>query len=165
MDRREVLRYTAIATGAAILFPASSLVLTGCKTEKDLGKELSFFSSEEFELIKRIVDVILPKTDSPSASEVGVHHMIDTMVGKSYSKDDRSKYRSGFDGMKKHLSEKGFEQAGDEQQMEILNQLNKKNNRGNMLTDAFLELRQQTISCYLSTEEIGTKYLKLSKGV
>ncbi len=159
MDRRDILRYTAIATGAAILFPASSLMLTGCKNDVSEAPTLSFFSPSDIDLTKKIIDVILPKTDSPSASEVGVHLMIDNMVGKSYNKDAKSKYRSSFDALKQYLNGQGFDNAKDDQQFNLLNALYSGGNQEKDLKDTFLELRQQTIACYLSTEEIGTKYL------
>ena len=159
MDRRDILRYTALATGAAIAFPSSALIFSGCKPDITTAKALSFFSNDEIELTKQIIDVILPKTDSPSASEVGVHLMIDNMVGKSYDEDNKSKYRSAFDALKKYLIEQEFDQAQDDQRLDILNQLYNNHDIAKPLKDAFLELRQQTIASYLSTEEIGTNYL------
>ena len=159
MHRRDILRYTTLATGAAIVFPVTSITWSGCHAESTSATSLSFFSSDEIDLVIQIIDVILPKTDSPSASEVGVHLMIDNMIGKLYDEDDRTKYRSRFKSLKGYLEERKFNRAENNQRLNILNHIN---NRGDVdipVADVFLELRQQTIACYLSTEEIGTNYL------
>ena len=73
MKRRDLLKYTALATGAAVSAPLASVLLSGCKPDivaNDLDYELKFFDEEQLALVRQLVDVILPKTASPSASEV-----------------------------------------------------------------------------------------------
>ncbi len=43
-----------------------------------------FFDQEGHTILKATIDKILPKTESPSATEVGVYKIIDTMVGTVY---------------------------------------------------------------------------------
>ena len=76
MERRQLLRYTAYFTGAAVGAPLMSTLLSGCKTDTmaEAVDQLSFFSGEEFSLVKKVIDTIIPKTDSPSATDVGVHN-------------------------------------------------------------------------------------------
>ena len=70
--------------------PLISTILSGCQetVTADSG-ELIFFNREDFNLVTQIVDAILPETDSPSATEVGVHYLIDKMVGEVYSPEDQ----------------------------------------------------------------------------
>ena len=158
MKRRAILKYTALATGAAISAPLFSSLLVGCKseiTETGATDQLQFFNQEEFALVKELVDLILPKTDSPSASEVGVHQMIDRMVGTVYLEEDQASYRKGFEALAKYLKGKNFQQLAADKKLPLL-----QNPEGSEITQkAILDLRQQTVAYYLSTEEVATNFL------
>lgn len=166
MERREILRYTAFATGAALSAPLIATICSGCKTEGAgvAQNALGFFNKEEFGMVKHLVDVILPKTDSPSASEVGVHTMIDHMVSIAYDDESQKKYSKGFQALTSYLQDKSgdveFAKLDDADQLKILQELELSNDA--IISDAkkgMVSLKQQAIAYYLSSEEIGTKYL------
>jgi hypothetical protein len=165
MKRREILKYTAFFTGAAVSAPLFSTILSGCKS--DVGgtlaeEHLHFFNADSFELLKSLVDTILPKTDSPSASDVGVHTMIDSMVGTVYGNNDRKEYKSGFEALTKALNkegEKSFVRLSDDQKIEVLNRIESSNGLDDIGRTAYLNLKQQTIAYYLATEQIGKEFL------
>ena len=163
MERRAILKYTALVTGAAISAPLASSLLVACQADRGNAndpkqKEFYFFGSDDFELVSKIVDIILPETDSPSATQVGVHKMMDQMLGLVYTKDDQEDYQQQLDGLKSYLKEMKFSASSSKDGLEILRNLeNSTNNEANK--EAFLNLKQQTIAYYLSMEEIGTKFL------
>ena len=163
MNRREILKYTALATGGAICTPLLSTFLSGCTTgtkESSTENALSFFNQEEFDLVKTIIDTILPKTDSPSATEVGVHEEIDAMVGTVYQEEDRNNYKSGFEALKTYLDEKDFADKNEEEKKNILLSIEASAPMEiGAEMQAYYHLKQQTIAYYLYTKEIGTKYL------
>lgn len=165
MKRREILIYTAYMTGAAVSLPLMSTLVSGCKTDtvaRAVDFKLSFFTEEEFAFVKGIVDTILPKTDSPSASEVGVHKMIDSMVGTTYKDEDLKKYRAGFDTFASFLKDKGgdknFIDLSQHEKIKVLKELDASKDHESARA-AYLELKQQTVAYYLTTEEIGTNFL------
>ncbi len=165
MKRREILKYTAYMTGAAVSLPLMSTLISGCKTDTVANAEdfkLNFFTEEEFSLIKELIDTILPKTDSPSASEVGVHKMMDMMVGTTYKEEDLNIYREGFDAFVSYLKlkteGKKFSKLGQDKRIKILKELDASKEHQSARS-AYLELKQQTIAYYLNTEEIGTNFL------
>ncbi len=53
------------------------------------GGENEFFSEAHMKLLSRFVDIIIPETDTPGASQAGVHHYIDHMAG-SWMNDKES---------------------------------------------------------------------------
>ena len=109
MNRREIIKYAAFATGAALSAPLALSILSGCKTDASTATvidKLHFFSPDEFSTITTIVDLILPKTDSPAATEVGVHTMIDSMVGTVYRPEAKENYKKNFAKLFSFLSEK-----------------------------------------------------------
>jgi len=157
MKRRQIIKYTSLATGAAISAPLLSVLLTGCKTDEVVksANTLNLFSQNEFDMLKLVVDIILPKTDSPSASEVGVHTMIDHMVGKVFKEEDKVSFKSKFDLLINHLSAKKFgDMTGDNQLFTLVEaSKNKEVNAG------LQAVKQHAIAYYLSSEEIGKNYL------
>ena len=163
MKRREIIKYAAYATGAALSAPLAMSILSGCNTESSNATgQLHFFKPEEFSLLETIVDIILPKTDSPSASEVGVHRMIDSMVGTVYNDEHKENYRKGFDALFFFLKDKkNFQEINLKNQLNLLKELDNLNGSpsDNIVAKAFRELKQQTIAYYLTTEEVGTKFL------
>ena len=160
MERREVIRLVSLATGAAISAPLMGSLFTSCKKEVEKTDEnytLLFFKEDEFNMVTSFVDTILPKTDSPSATDVGVHKIIDNMVAVAYRPNEKKAYAEKISSLMEFLSEKNFSSLDSAQQKEVLKDLNK--NSSEEIKAAYLELKQQTIAYYLSTEEIGEKYL------
>ena len=96
MKRRKIIKLAAFATGAALSAPLLSSLLIGCKPEvtasSDSQYQLKFLNPDQMKMVQQLVDIILPSSDSPSASEVGVHRMIDHMVGTVYKKEHKSTY-------------------------------------------------------------------------
>lgn len=159
MERREALRYTALLTGAALGAPLVSAVMSGCGQDSgsmDVG-DLKFFPKSEFELLQMVADVILPSTESPSASDVGVPLVIDHMVGHVYSEEDRKKFREGFKAFSTHLREidfKGMDIADKEDTLRALG-----SDEEGDLHDIYLDIRQQAIAYYLSSQVVSTEFL------
>ncbi len=157
MKRRELIKLVTLSTGAVLSAPLLSSLLTSCKEVPkitDSDYVLQFFDAENFELLRTLIDTILPKTESPSATEVGVHKIIDTMVGTVYKPSDRSNYKQKFSALKTYLN------SNSGNQLDAIKNLVASTNEGDKeAKNALLDLKQQTISYYLSTEEIGKNYL------
>ncbi len=166
MKRRDVLKYTAIATGTILSAPLISGILTGCRSEVaeiDPYQPI-FFKEQEFGIIKQLIDVILPKTDSPSASEVGVQNILDTMIGSVYEAADQQKWQANFSALLTKLNndpeDETFKNVPKNITLKNIEKLRLEEYENEIPVKAAIEdLRQQTIAYYLSTKEIGTKFL------
>jgi hypothetical protein len=165
MNRRDILKYTAYATGAAVCTPLLSSILSGCMpdtTNYDADFMPQFFSEEEFRTVNGLIDTILPKTSSPAASEVGVDKTIDVMVGTVYKKADREAFRERFLVLQEFLEEQGggkaFYKLSAEEKLKLLKQLESEEGTADARS-AYLELKQQTVAYYLSTEEVAKNFL------
>lgn len=165
MNRREILKYTAFATGAAVSGSLASIILSGCGSDaadKALadGYKAKFFTEGEMTQLQSIMDVILPKTDSPSASEVGVHKIMDSMVGEVYTAERQAEFRKGLTSLTDYLDKAGFAGKPIAEQTQILKTLAASSDEATKpVRDAFKDVKQQTIAYYLSNKEIGMKYL------
>ena len=80
IDRREALRKTALMMGAAISASAFAGLMQGCKTTPELTYVPRFFNEDQGRLVMEVAEIIIPKTDTPGAKDVGVPGFIDTML-------------------------------------------------------------------------------------
>ncbi len=98
MDRREVLQRTALVLGYAVTGPALAGILNGCKAAPELNYKPEFFTEDQAGIISELAEIIIPRTDTPGAKDVGVPAFIDMMLKSVYSKDDQDKFLKGLAG-------------------------------------------------------------------
>jgi gluconate 2-dehydrogenase gamma chain len=96
IDRREALRKTALLMGAAVSASAMAGLLNGCKATPDLTYKPVFFTEDQARLVSELADIIMPKTDTPGAKELGVPNFIDKMLNECYKKEDQDRFVSGL---------------------------------------------------------------------
>ena len=144
-----------MATGAALTVPLTSSLLTACSEVKKVEESnymLSYFNEEDFSSLQDMLDIIIPKTDSPSAVDVGVHQMIDTMVGKVYNPAQQKEFSEKFTALQTF----GSSNLSVENFKSLMNSAEEKDQEAK---SGLLGLKQQAVAYYLSTEEIGKNYL------
>lgn len=170
MNRRQILRYTAWLTGASVSAPLAGAVLSGCS--RPPGKagaaagatadlpELHFFAPEPFRRVMAVADTILPRTDSPSASDVGVPATIDRMIGKVFDGDYRRDFRASWAELESYLEQHQFMASEQAERENILRRLElADDDRLANPRAVYLDVKQQVIAYYLSSEEIGENHL------
>ena len=96
MDRREAIKRTVLTLGFAISAPAIMGVLKGCKPAPELTYSPEFFTADQATLISELSEIILPKTSTPGAKDVGVPGFIDSMLKNIYSKEEQEKFIKGL---------------------------------------------------------------------
>jgi len=96
LNRREVLRRVALMMGGAISAPAAMHFLSGCSAKPQLQWKPVFFSEPQAAVVTEIVQIMIPRTDTPGAAEVGVPAFIDTMLKDAYAADDQKRFLSGL---------------------------------------------------------------------
>ncbi|GGY66138.1 twin-arginine translocation pathway signal protein [Cellvibrio zantedeschiae] len=172
MNRREVLRYTAWITGSAVSASLTSAILSGCSEQtseqnKTTGtptnpnsSHLHFFTPEQFALVGLLADTILPRTDSPSATDVKVHITLDSMLGQVFDVTYQTTHKTHWLALEKYLGQQQFLQLSPTAQVEALKALElNKSDDTTSAKKALIEFKQQVIAYYLTTEEIGEKFL------
>jgi DNA replication initiation complex subunit (GINS family) len=93
MDRRIALKNMGLALGYTVAMPTLISIVQSCKNEKELEWTPDFFSKEEGHVLTQLVDIILPKTDTPSASEVQVNLFIDRFVDQVMEKQQQDFFK------------------------------------------------------------------------
>lgn len=86
MDRRKALKNMGISLGYVVATPTLIGIVQSCNTEKVLEWTPDFFTKEEGAVLAHLVDIILPETDTPSATEVKVDVFIDRFADQVMQK-------------------------------------------------------------------------------
>lgn len=160
MNRREMLKYTALLTGGTVSASFATVFLSGCSAPAKESSELHFFDPDQFDLVSLLADTILPRTDSPSATDVNVHNTIDTMIGLVFDLEFKSYFKNQWDALEIYLNARNFKQLEQSGRVEILLELERNRlNEAESARRAYMELKQQMIAYYLTTEKIGKEHL------
>jgi len=89
MNRREAIQKAALTLGYAISASAAFGVLNGCKAKPDLVYKPDFFTDDQALTISELSEIILPKTSTPGAKDVGVPGFIDDLLKEVYTKEQQ----------------------------------------------------------------------------
>jgi len=96
MDRREAIQKTMLALGYALSAPALTGVLNGCKAKPELAYVPDFFTPAQAMLVSELAEIILPRTSTPGAKDVGVPGFIDSMLKEVYDKKEQERFLKGI---------------------------------------------------------------------
>jgi len=124
MERRELLKMIALATGSA--FIGGELLLSGCTNTPAIGG--ATFTETDISFLDEVGETILPKTTSPGAKEAAVGTFMTVMVNDCYTKDDQTIFHEGIkkvDDACKKTHNTSFLKASPEQRTSLLVALDK----------------------------------------
>jgi hypothetical protein len=135
-DRRSVLKIIG-AIGATCAYPFAGDELyaqaTGAETHQHTTHPRQhFFNDDDFQLISRIADLIIPETDTPGAVGAGVPEYIDMMIARNT--DQQLVVADGLrwlDGEAKRQGASRFLDLPEQKQIAILEPLCEIADRGN----------------------------------
>jgi len=96
MDRREALKRTALLMGGVVSAPAIMGVLKGCTARPGIDWKPEFLAEDQATIISQVSEIIIPRTDTPGAKDVGVPPFIDQMLNEVYSEDDQKWFTEGL---------------------------------------------------------------------
>jgi len=96
MNRREALQQVAWLMGGAISAPALLGILNGCTSKPAAGWKPVFLNEAQGALIAEIAEIMIPRTDTPGAKDVGIPAFIDLMLKDAYAKEDQDKFLAGL---------------------------------------------------------------------
>jgi len=114
MDRRKALKNMGLALGYTVATPTLISLVQSCKTEPVITWTPEYFTKEEGNAITTLVDIILPRTDTPSASEVKVDIFIDRFADKVMEKEQQNFLKMSMSKfMDKALADSGKEKIED----------------------------------------------------
>ena len=173
MDRRNALRKTGLFAGATILMPSMLSLFESCKTENRLDWEPLFFTEVEAKTIASLIDMILPRTDTPGGLDVKSDIFIDKVIAKTYDKSGQENMRAEIAAFNENCKSKYgdvFYDLSEADKTAILNEAEKNSGKfgsgvwgtgvGPQETIGFYRsMKSMAIWAYFTSEEIGENVL------
>ena len=155
MDRRELLRMIALATGGAVV--GGELFLAGCKS-----KDTTAVAAEnDIAFLNEVAETIIPKTTTAGAKEAEVGKFMTVMVNDCYEEADQKIFKDGMKKLDEACNKKhghSFMKADATQRTELLISLDKeareymKNKKNEDPNHYFTMMKQLTLLGYFTSK-------------
>ena len=114
MDRRRVLKNMGMSLGYMVATPTLLSIVQSCKSEPAITWTPEFLAQNEGSVLSKLVDIILPKTDTPSATEVQVDIFIDKFAKDVMETEQQDFLKMSMNKfINKALADSGKEKAED----------------------------------------------------
>ena len=96
MERREAVIKISWILKSAFLAPTILTFLQSCQDEVVNTRDLLVLNDKQDDLIKAIADTIIPRTTTPSASDVNVDRFIDLLLKDVFEEDIKQSFLNGL---------------------------------------------------------------------
>lgn len=177
MDRREALQ--VLAAGIAVQLTSPNLLAVVRKLRSLTGTQIALrtLNSHQNATVTAIADLIIPRTETPGAADVGASQFIDLILTEWYTGEERDRFLNGVadvDARTQASFGKKFIECSVVQQSEIMMALGKqmtedanavrsgRRYRGsppNPDKNFYYMVRSLTLTAYYTSEEGATKEL------
>lgn len=97
VSRREVIRTLALACAGVFGGTALSSALAGEREPNGPVRQGQYFSESQMRLLRDLVEVIIPRTETPGAAETDTHGFIDMLLANGRSPAEARQFLAGLD--------------------------------------------------------------------
>ena len=160
MKRRDLLRAAGAATALAVLprnaEAAWARVLSGYQTPNGL-------TPAQRALVQGLADTIIPRSDTPSASDVGVVEWVNLIVAEYYTDDVRLPFLSGLDEIDAQVRTsrgRAFGELDVAAQQEVVAALDAPADRRTAEVRAYSRLKSLVVHGYFTSEQVQKDVLR-----
>lgn len=155
MNRRNAIQSLGLVTTHALFPSILSGFIVSCTNRKEDQNELTnyeptFFSESEFETLKEVIDLIIPATQTASASEVNTHHFLDEVFAKCLTKDQQELIKEGFSAFANEFNASNDKSA-------LLAEIDQKAFANDDDYAWFIPIKQYTLVGFFTSQEGETK--------
>ena len=158
MKRREAIKKTTWIAKSAIFAPALMSALQSCEKKLSDTDQLLVLNDQQNALVKAIADTIIPRTDTPSASDVKVPQFLDLLLKDVFDQAVTEKFLAGlkqFDEDCKAVTGKLYIQLDQSHRNDYLEQIDREvmGKEYDALIPFYFTFKQLCVSTYYSTEQ------------
>lgn len=157
ISRREAIRRAALLAGVAIA-PGWLAIVDRTAVSAQAGA----LSAEQRALVGAMADRILPRTDTPGASDVGVPAFIDLLYGQFMTTAEQERLRTGLQAVEAaslSAHNTGFTALAGDRQDDLLRSIARTEEAADTPDGFFRFFRSAVILGYFSSEEVGRNVL------
>lgn len=173
MNRRKAIKKSGLIAGGMVLVPSFLTIFQSCQSESRLEYQPLFFTKEEAQFISKLVDIILPRTDTPGALDVKADIFMDKVFAKTNDASQQKKIRSEMAQFNENCKKNHgavFIDLEKDQQEEVLKAAEASSGKfnGGVWGTAvgkqepvgfYRSIKSMAIWAYLTSEEIGKNVL------
>jgi hypothetical protein len=161
MERRDLLR--ALGAAAAFTLVPRTAQAAWETVASSAGAAPRVLTDYRSDLVAALADAIIPRTDTPSATDVGVTAFVDVVVAEYYSDEDRAVFLSGIDLIGARLRRgdaTSFAGLSAESQKTLLDSLDQPVDRQAPDARAWMKLKGLVVHGYFTSERVQKDVLK-----
>ena len=96
MHRREALNKTSWIIKSAIFGPTLLSAIQACRPKVESSNGLQVLNAAQNQLATALADTIIPRTDTPSASDVNVTQFLDLLLKDVFEEQVKEKFLNGL---------------------------------------------------------------------
>jgi hypothetical protein len=164
MDRRTYLSRSGIIIGGLFFSGSIISLFESCTTKADLKHDYLVFSRADALLVSELAEVIIPRTDTPGAKDIGVEKKIDAAFYYNYEKEDKLSFFTGLDKVKSYCFKnynKNFELLSISEKEKVMKYLKDDAlvNKDNFYKQIYPLLKGLTVIAYFTSKEIAKNVL------
>jgi len=158
MERREAVVKISWMLKAAFLTPTFLSVLQSCRDEVSNTTSLLVLNNLQGELVDAIADTIIPRTTTPSASDVEVGKFMDLLLKDVFEEEVRQSFLNGliqFDKNCQSFKGSSFIELSEVERFAYLEKIEARivGEHHEELVPFYTTFKHLTISIYFSTEQ------------
>ena len=162
LTRRAAIRNAVLLLGGAI--PAAQLGLLEAALAATSGESKPrFLDPDQFAMLERIADVIIPETDTPGAVSAGTHRFIDLLLAEWASAETQLQFvaeLASIDERATELGMPGFLAGNAEQQLQVVRLRDEEAFADGAPATFFRRLKKLVLFAYFSSEPGATQALR-----
>jgi gluconate 2-dehydrogenase gamma chain len=96
LSRREALKRVAWLMGGTLSASAVLAIRKGYSATTPAGSKPSILTPAQMSSVTAVAEIMIPRTDTPGAIDVGVPGFIDLMLKEVYTQQDRERFIAGL---------------------------------------------------------------------
>ncbi|HEY2905667.1 MAG TPA: gluconate 2-dehydrogenase subunit 3 family protein [Vicinamibacterales bacterium] len=161
MERRDALR--ALGAAAAFTLLPHTARAAWSAVAAAPGAPPRALRDDRAALIGGLADAIIPRTDTPSATDVNVGAFIDVIVAEYYSDEERTAFLAGLDAIGARITSVGdasFAVMSPDAKRLLLDELDKPADRQAPEARAWSRLKGLVVHGYFTSEQVQKDVLK-----
>ncbi len=97
MNRRQALRNIGLGAGVMVVGPSTLSLLQSCKSEPSYDWQPTYLTASNGFILKEVLDIILPKTDTAGASELNIAEFIDSYMAEVAPESQQNDFKTSAD--------------------------------------------------------------------
>ena len=164
MDRRNALKNIGKGLGTITITPSILNLFQSCQNSTTLNTV--FFNKEQFLVVSKLMEIIIPETETPGAISLKLPEFIDAYIYNVIDEDNISSNKILKDGLNKFIdlvkSKTKKEEINKISVKEWEDQLKKiliSEGNSDIITIAIKDIRKLTVGAYKINEFVGEKLM------